>query len=278
MLVHPPAQETAKFWVAPDIGQLELLKATYIKHTFPRHTHDAYVIGIVERGVQAFYYRGANHVAPAGSIIVINPDEVHTGYAAHETGWSYRTLYPTVELMQRTANDTTNDSGLIPLFPVPIIHDPLMAKNLRQLHITLETSPSALKRESLFIETLTHFVQRHAQSRPDKTKLGAEHYAVRQIQDYLAQHYADNITVDQLARLVNLSPFYLTRIFRQATGLPPHTFLTQLRINQAKRLLATEQSIVDVAVQTGFVDQSHLTRHFKRFVGTTPGQYLSSLR
>ncbi len=67
------------------------------------------------------------------------------------------------------------------------------------------------------------------------------------------------------------------RVFRQETGLPPHTYLIQLRINQAKAHLQAGETIAEVAAATGFSDQSHLTRRFKRIVGVTPGQYVTSI-
>ncbi|MDJ0570973.1 MAG: helix-turn-helix domain-containing protein [Pleurocapsa sp. MO_192.B19] len=74
--------------------------------------------------------------------------------------------------------------------------------------------------------------------------------------------------------MVNLKPLRLLRVFRQTLGLPPHAYLVQVRITQAKKLLARRISIAEVAAETGFTDQSHLHRHFKRVVGVTPGQYV----
>ena len=70
-------QEQVKFWLAQDLNNLELLRANYISHTFSRHTHDGYAIGVIERGAETFYYRGKTHTAPAGSLVVINPGEIH---------------------------------------------------------------------------------------------------------------------------------------------------------------------------------------------------------
>jgi AraC-like DNA-binding protein len=74
-----------------------------------------------------------------------------------------------------------------------------------------------------------------------------------------------------------LSPYHVIRIFRKATGLPPYTYFEQLRIERAIDLLRRGVPISDVAVMTGFSDQSHLTRRFKRVVGVPPGKYARSL-
>jgi AraC-like DNA-binding protein len=90
--------------------------------------------------------------------------------------------------------------------------------------------------------------------------------------------YGENMTLKSLAGLVNLSPFYLTRLFRADIGISPHKYLNQLRINKARSMLQEGHSLVDVAYSTGFSDQSHFTRHFKRIVGVTPGHYTRHLR
>jgi AraC-like ligand binding domain len=78
--------EQVKFWREPRFGNLDLLHARYITHSFCRHTHDTYAIAIIEQGAEKFAYRGATHITPAGDIAIINPGEVHTGQAADQTG------------------------------------------------------------------------------------------------------------------------------------------------------------------------------------------------
>ena len=92
--------------------------------------------------------------------------------------------------------------------------------------------------------------------------------------EYLESSYAENFSLRQLASVCGISPYHLLRTFNDEIGLPPFEYQNQLRISHAKRLLRDGWSIADAAAQTGFVDQSHLTKHFKRVVGITPGKYL----
>jgi transcriptional regulator GlxA family with amidase domain len=85
------------------------------------------------------------------------------------------------------------------------------------------------------------------------------------------ERFTENISLEQLAALVNLSPYRLNRVFSQEVGVPPHAFLNQVRVWRAKAQLAKGMAIAQVAVETGFYDQAHLTRHFKRLLGYTPG-------
>jgi len=93
------------------------------------------------------------------------------------------------------------------------------------------------------------------------------------VADYLREHYAEAITLEQLAAVAGMSAFHLARSFKKAIGLPPHVFLTQLRLQQAKRLLARGVGLAEAAAAVGFYDQSALSRHFKKIYGVTPGQY-----
>src|SRR6185503_14384573 len=117
----------------------------------------------VEQGAEGFYYRGANHVAAAGNVVVINPGEVHTGQAVTAAGWTYRMLYPEVALVQRAMLEVTGRSTFIPDFPQPVFEDATMTQLIRQLHLTLESpTTSTLERETHFISTLVQLITRHA--------------------------------------------------------------------------------------------------------------------
>lgn len=265
--------ERVKFWQAQDVGSLELLRATYVTHTFARHVHEGFAIGVIEAGAETFYYRGGMHVAPAGSIVLINPGEIHTGQAATESGWRYRMLYPKAALLQQAASEAAGRPCGIPYFPTPVVEDRELAGLIRNLHLTLEQSVSSLQRQSYFLTTLAQLILRHADDRPALSPVAAAPDMAQQVRAYLEAHYSENVSLDELSRLTCLSPFHLTRVFRQAAGLPPHAYLTHLRIIQAKKFLSLGWPVARVAAETGFADQSHLTRHFKRIVGVTPGQY-----
>ncbi|MEM8532391.1 MAG: AraC family transcriptional regulator [Chloroflexota bacterium] len=276
---QPMRQEHVKFWLDPDLGHLELLHATYITHTFVPHAHTGFAIGVIESGGQAVTCQRLHTlIMPAGSIAVINPGVVHDGRAVGAHGWTYRMLYPATHVLQQAATHLTGRVCDTPFFPHPVIHDDMLAQQIRRLHSLLEDpTTSSLERESRLLWTLAHLIARHADTVPTIATVGSEPSYVKTIQAYLIEHFAENITLEQLATLVNLSPFHLLRAFRNTVGLPPHAYMLQVRVEQAKKLLQTGMSIADVAVQTGFADQSHLTRQFKRTVGVTPGQYCTIL-
>lgn len=268
------SRETAKFWHDPALSDLELLHATYITHSFAQHTHDGYSICVIERGIDRFAYRHGVHDAPADSIVLINPGESHTGAAGSKGGWTYRAFYPSTDLLQRAASELVGRQHGVPFFPEPVVNDPLSARLLFDLHRALEDSDSALESESRLLWTMAQLVLRHADDRPSPSKISVEREYIKKARLYLEEHYAENVSLDELAWHTGLSPFYLLRVFQRTVGLSPHVYLTQVRIRQARKLLRAGMPIAEVALNVGFVDQSHLTRSFKRTVGVPPGQYL----
>jgi AraC-like DNA-binding protein len=266
-------RECTHYWHDPDIAGVELLHARYITHAFTPHMHEGYAIGVIEQGAEQFRYRHELHIAPAGSLVVINPGEIHTGEAAISQGWVYRMIYPVAELAQHAASELVGRPRDVPFFPSPVINDPQLANLFVRMHTSFEIADTSLERTSRLLWLLAHLVQRHADDSPLPRAAVPEHQAVRRVRNYLEQHYAQHIALDDLAVVARLSPFHLLRVFRSKVGLPPHAYLTYVRVRQAQRLLLADLPIADVAAQTGFADQSHLTRHFKRIVGVPPGHY-----
>jgi AraC-like DNA-binding protein len=267
------AYEHIKFWHDATLDNLELLHATYVTHIFAPHTHESYVIGVIEQGAEQFAYRRSQHIAPAGSIVFINPGEMHTGSSASEHGWTYRTLYPSIELLQRAASDLAERPRDIPFFAEPVVHDPEMMREIALTHRALEERASALEREARLLWTLSRLILRYADDHPRPRPLAKEHMGILRARSYIEENYAENISLDQLAAIAHLSPFHLLRSFRDQLGLPPHTYQIQIRIMHAKHMLRMGLACIDTAIAVGFADQSHFTKHFKRMVGVPPGLY-----
>lgn len=259
-------KEQVRYWRSAALDGLELLKATYIEHAFTPHTREGYVIGAVESGVETFRYRGSSFHAPKDHIVLINPGEVHTGSAGIEDGWTYRTLYPAVDLIRRA-------TGLekIPYFPEAVVHDPALAKRLRVFHRLTEQG-TQLEQDSHFLVLLAELLERHGDAAPPHVVV-ERHPKVEQARAFLEAYPERATSLADLAKLTDSSPHHLLRVFKRSVGLPPHTYQLQERVRHAKGLLGQGMGPAQVAVQLGFSDQSHFGYHFKRFTGVTPGQF-----
>jgi AraC-like DNA-binding protein len=270
-----PQQEHSTFWQAHALDYaFDALCATFVTHAFPRHIHEEYAIGIIESGLESFWYRGRMWYAQAGQLCVIQPYEVHTGEAGIPDGWRYRMIYPPASLVNRAAYEIGFKGT--PHFDMALYDDPVLFVQFRQFHLALEQPLNQLERETRLVAVLAQLVARHAQQPPPALHTHAHTSAMLAARDYLHAHYAENISLAALAQAVYLSPFHLSRLFSGQFGLPPHAYLTQIRIHHARRLLRVGVSPAEVALATGFAHQSHLTSVFKRILGWTPGQYTCS--
>ncbi|MDE2254655.1 MAG: AraC family transcriptional regulator [Betaproteobacteria bacterium] len=262
-----PGREYARLCVIPELAGMECLSAHFWGHRFAPHVHDSYVIALIERGAERFHHGRTEHIAGAGSIVLLNPGAVHTGQRGTDEGWSYRAFYPPVELLASLGKQLGIGQ---PDFRHVVVDDPLMFHALREAHVHIQSEPDALARQAAWVETCGALLQRHAgaqRSRPDEAG------AVAQVRAIMADAYGEPLSLSALAQAVGLSTWQLSRAFRQHTGLPVHAWRNQIRLSHARTLLRQRRPIAEVANALGFADQAHFTRHFKRAFGFTPGHY-----
>ncbi len=271
-------RDYTRFTRLPEFGDVELLYAHYVKQVFSPHMHEELVVGMVEAGVHTYYYRGATHRAFPGQIACCNPGEVHTGYPVTENGWTYRMFYIDLPTLQDAISKITGREFHPAFFKQTVIDDLSTAQQLRRLHITLEQSTNRLERESRWIMALARLLSRHIDDPVKLRPTGSEKEPVARAKSYIQGNYAQNITLDDLAQVACLSPYHFLRVFRDTVGLPPHAYLTQVRVMRARQLLDSSLPIAQIATGTGFTDQSHLNRRFKQVLGITPGQYRNSVQ
>jgi len=198
--------EWSQYYHRGSLHDLEVLHARFIEHRFARHSHDYYVIGFVEAGVQAYSYRGARHLTPAGQIFLVNPGEPHTGEAATHGGYIYRTAYPRVALMQQVAAEVTTRNAL-PFFTAAVIRDESLSERLLRFHYAVAKGAPTLSVESTLIDALAYLIRRHADDRRSRSCGLNERTAVRKAREYIEAHYDADVSLCELATLVHLSPF-----------------------------------------------------------------------
>ena len=255
-----------------------LLQYSYAKglaETLPKHSHEEYQIYVDNGLPRELYYRGTSYSVPARSFTVINPGEIHAvrDLENRQVPVQLQLIFVPQITMNAIAEEVLGRKTVSPFFPEPIVRD----SSLMQLVLNCFLAPeqggvSRLEQESLLVSLLTQLVSQHAVF-SNLSPLGSERKDVQQVQDYLRANYAKKVSIMELAQVAHLSPYHLNRVFCAEVGIPPHQYQTQIRVAHAKTLLAQGMSTSEVAARTGFADQSHLTRYFKRFMQVTPGRY-----
>lgn len=271
-------QDSVHAWHFQDVLLETYHYAPGRREDVPRHAHEEYQLGLNLTHPGAYRYRGAKHPIPVGSLSVLHPGEAHATNSSFfkETNSRYRMLFVSPALFSRAADDVAGRETALPFFPAPILLDLSLAQLFLRLHRTLEEGGGAslLEQESLLLWALARLIAQHARSEPEPRRAGRPSgAALDRAHEYLRAHCAENVSLEELARVAQLSPYHLSRAFRQRFGMPPHAYQIQARIEQAKRLLTAGHSPPVVALETGFYDQSHFGRHFRRLVSVTPGVY-----
>jgi AraC-like DNA-binding protein len=273
-----PRANSRTHWVTSRaFGGIDLLDAHFVDQTFAPHVHDGFAIALVEHGATSFWCRGASHRAYAGELIVIPPGEVHTGGPFGAEGWHYRVAYPSASLMRACAG-AISTNGAPPLFDQIVIRDAECAKLFRHAHVALLDRGDDELGAPLFEQALAELLSRHAHSVGDVVEPRRLSPAVQAVRAHLDVHFASGVRLDELARLARLSPYHLTRVFKEQIGMSPFGYLMDCRVNRARALLREGRPAHQVAYLTGFADQSHLTRNFKRIVGVTPASFAKGAR
>ncbi|WP_299471823.1 AraC family transcriptional regulator [uncultured Roseibium sp.] len=261
--------KTDAIHLAPAEEGIERIEARFSGNGFDLHRHDTYAIGLTLSGVQSFRYRGETRASLPGQIIVIHPDELHDGGAGTETGLRYRMIYLQPDFLA----EALHHAGVqgLPFVKDPVLSDPELQLSIVEALEDIDCEMGELKRSNLVSELSSCFT-RLAASRPLKQRC-LDWRALWQCTDFLKECHQQPVAVKDLENLCGLDRFTLSRQFRQAFGTSPHRYLIMRRLESVKGLLAKGTSLVDAAMESGFADQSHMTRQFKRAFGMTPGTW-----
>lgn len=257
-------QERIHFHCPPQCPGVERFKATIHKRTFPAHSHEGFVIGIVQRGAKLLQHAGHEHHVPEGSVVFLNPDELHAVSAAHPDGVTYQTLHVPADVLHHVGGASFR-------FTHPVEYSPMLANGLEQQFAALD-DPSVAP--GLWLEKLRGLLMDVVIRQRAKTAdAGAPlDQRIHRLVEYISRHITDPLSLVALASEVHLSPQHLVRSFKHSMGVTPHAYIQARRTALAKKLLRTNAP-ADAAASAGFADQSHLTRWMKACYGTTPALY-----
>lgn len=266
--------EKLKIW-QPIPSQVTLWQGCDSGGVLPRHAHEEFQIVLSKSVPYEFSYRRSTTTLPPRHLGVLQSGEPHASRSEDSTGQTLRLMFFSPEILFATAEMLEEFKS--PVLPDLVISDAAIVERFLHLHTTLTEKSSQLENETLIFGFLTQLILRCAENPPLLQEL-QEPTIVKQIRDYLQDNYAENVSLSQLAEIVDRTPAHLVRVFSAEVGLPPHVYQTQIRIARAKTLLMQGYAIADVAQATGFADHAHFSRQFKRLNGVTPKNYRQNIK
>src|SRR5215471_17047051 len=264
-------RNSTQYWWDRHISGLSLLRADFTTHEYPPHTHEAFVVAVTEQGGSVIKSRGRIEEAHRSALFVFNPAEPHAGWMGWSRHWRYRSLYLTQSAIDTVASELGIET--VPYFTQNLFRDADLIKGFLTLHRALEENRDAFHQRELLLDTFGRLFQRHGSGGGRIQAAPRDQALLRAAIDHMRACHADDLRLEAIAGPLGLTAFQLIGLFRRATGLTPHAYLTQIRLGAACRGLRRGLPIADVAAATGFYDQSALTRHFKRCYGITPRQF-----
>ena len=266
----------ARFWLDRHLRGLSLMHADFRTHAFAPHRHEGFVVAVTELGGSVIKSRGVTAQADKSALFVFNPDEPHAGWMGASRHWRYRSLYLEPGAIDGVARGLGIDA--VPYFTRNLFTDPDLIGGFLSLHRALQRGCDALCERELLIAAFGTLFARHGSGggrieppRRDRVRLQAA-------LDIVHARLGETLRLDDLSDALDITQYQLIRLFKRTTGLTPHAYVTQARLDAARHHLSKGMSLSDTAAASGFYDQSALTRHFKRCYGVTPAQYARAAR
>ncbi|MGW8115261.1 AraC family ligand binding domain-containing protein [Caproicibacterium sp. NSD3] len=244
-----------------------------IMQKFPNHFHEYYVIGFIEGGKRHLICKNKEFNIEPGDLLLFNPHDNHTCEQIDGKALDYRCINVQPDIMRKAVFEITGKNDLPYFTPQVVFHSDFIPL-LRELHLMIMQEEKDFRKEEIFFFLLEQLIEEYTEQGvpPSDTEQSAE---IESICDFLEENYMKNITLNDLSNLTGLSKYYLLRSFTKQKGISPYSYLETIRIDKAKNLLKQGILPIDVALQTGFTDQSHFSHFFKKFISLTPKQYMN---
>lgn len=246
---------------------VEICSVTDTTHIFPKHSHEEiYAISLMENGGSYWYgsQKSSSLVKP-GNIAVINPGQLHSGEPVQSGRASYKMIYLNKSHFQKECR--------LPVFENLLNKDNSLPHLFKKLYHSIRTSSDRLEKDIYLTDFIGTMMEKHMSPVLQPEKTGHENKALQVAADFLSADLEKRITLDEVSEVTGLSPYHFLRVFKKHTGITPHIYRTQKRIEKSKELILNGLSLSEVALGSGFTDQSHFTNTFRKYTGATPGQY-----
>ncbi|HAL66434.1 MAG TPA: AraC family transcriptional regulator [Pseudomonas sp.] len=263
---------TTTLWRDPRLPQVESRRACNSRACYKPHSHPTFSIGAVDAGSSLFTGAGCGteRLTP-GTLVAVPAHRVHACNPEADQPWSYQMVHVDASWLAELRTESGLPCGA-PEQPARVSRDAEAYRRFCQLNAVLFSEVAPVHKEAELIAFLCDMDLDTFSPLAAAPVLQAP--ALQGLLADLRDQDPARLTVESLAREAGLGRYQLIRAFRAATGLTPHAYVLNARINQSRRLLRQGHRLVQVAHDLGFADQSHFQRVFKAHVGITPGLYL----
>lgn len=261
------------FYRDPHLPFFELKLCSACDLSYKKHAHEEYSLGVVEHGESSFWHDGKlNRIYPQ-AVVLFPPALIHACNPDPRSRWQYKMLFVNADWVE----------GFLaakgyPALDAPVVRydgDSPAYPSLDGMLSALTGNADPLEKEAGIIAGFEQILRREGM--PPDEGLRPEPDKLKTIREYLHSCFWEKITLEQLAQVSALNKFHIIRLFNEAFRIPPHAYQTLLRINYAKKELRKRRPLAEVALESGFYDQSHFIKAFKGQVGVTPQNYLANL-
>lgn len=252
--------------------EADFLSGAFQNFAYDTHTHETACFALMVKGSACVRMKGQKLRVSAGELYAIDADEPHSATSADGEGWQLRTLYvDTATLADIVEPGIKSATRRI---CGPVITRPELVRSLYTLHHYAEHSSSRLQQDGCLLNFASELIRHHMKDHKDTLpSVGNEKKAVVRARDYIDQRLADNISLEMLSEESGLPRYVLYRAFEKKYGMSPHSYQRQARVQHAQKLIRKNLSLAEACALSGFSDQAHMNRWFRRIMGITPGSF-----
>jgi len=238
--------------------------------SFKPHLHRTLSIGAVDRGRVLYQVGEETAILTPGSLAVMNPETLHTCNPVNARGRSYYMLYLDAGWCCRLQQSMWEVESYVELEKIKIDNEQLYGQYCKTMEQLMDAKVHLQEKEQLLFDLACNVFS--ASCSPQKTS--TEHSEnIELLKTILGADLQKDLPINSLAEDFSANPYTLIRRFKNITGITPHAYRMNCRIEQAKEFLREGRDITDTALECGFFDQSHFHRHFKAMTTVTPQEY-----
>ncbi|WP_215902135.1 AraC family transcriptional regulator [Acinetobacter bereziniae] len=269
---------TVEFWSDPQMPYVETRRACQSRICYKSHSHPTFSIGAVDCGISRFSsYFAQDQQIQAGSLVIIPAEIEHSCNPLENEVWSYQMMHLDAHWVVQLFSELVEDIEQlypqhVPVLKPQIIHHSDAYQSFTQLNQVLFDSSSSISfKQQKLVEVLSEILLSHFELDLLKQSDYFQKYLSRMIA--LIERSQHILSLDELSQAVGISRYAIIRLFKNNFGLTPHAYQLNQKINTARHLLKSGQTIVQIAHALGFNDQSHFHHVFKSHTGITPKQF-----